>query len=727
MRLGKLLGSPQSSFQSRSLGRGQLAPQLVLLVLPLGIQFAGTVVAIRWLADLQQFPQPIVLPCTIAFVIACLVGLPIVRWIARRYSHSEQIYTDLQCELAQSDASLITAETELRKQAEQALSFSQEKFAKVFSASPDFITISSLRTGRFVEVNESFLKASGYSRTEVLGKTVFELGAWADHQDRAQLQTLLAKSGHIKDLEVKLRKKSGEVMIALLSAEIIELEGEPHMLAVTKDITDRKQAEAEIHASQKKYQDLVESANSIILRIDLSGQIIFLNRYGQQFFGYEESEIIGRNVIGTLIGERPASLQIWQQWIDQMSHSPDQHQDAELENLRSNGQKVWVKWSNKAILNDQGELAEILAVGFDISDRKQAEAALQEKEQYLRLILDNIPQQVFWKDTNLQFLGCNQNWAEAAQISSPEEVVGKTDYDLVASREIAEQFRAQDRQVIETDTPQLHVISPKLNLVNGKQAWLDISKIPIHDSDRRVIGVLGVIDDITFRKHAEEALQAEQEKSERLLLNVLPKMIADRLKQGLDILQEPDTPNLIAESFDEVTILFADIVNFTALSSNISASDLVGLLNRIFLVFDDLCEKHGLEKIKTIGDAYMVVGGVPNPQPNHVEAIADMALDMQRTVTQFITYEGCPISVRIGINSGSVIAGVIGKKKFNYDLWGDAVNSASRMESHGIAGKIQVTEATYQRLKDKYCFEPRGAIEVKGKGEMTTYWLIGKK
>lgn len=723
MRLGKLLVSPQSSIRSRSLGWGQIA---FYLVLPLAVQFGGTVAALRWLSAVQLPVPPIVLPCAIGFVLAGLVSLPVVRWMARHLEDSEAD-PDPPHDLAPSDASLITTETELRKRAEQALSFSQEKFAKAFSASPDFITISSLRTGRFIDVNESFLKASGFSRTEVLGKTVFELGAWADHQDRAQLQTLLAKEGHVKDLEVKLRKKSGEVMVALLSAEIIDLDGEPHMLSVTKDITDRKRAEAAIRASQKKYQDLVESANSIILRIDLSGRIVFLNRYGQQFFGYEESEIIGRNVIGTLIWERPESHQIWQQWIDQMCQSPEHYQDAELENIRSNGQKVWVKWSNKAIVNDEDELAEILAVGFDITDRKQAEAALQEKEQYLRLILDNIPQQVFWKDTNLQFLGCNQNWAKAAQLNSPEEIIGKTDYDLVPSREIAEQFRAQDRQVIETDTPQLHMISPKLKLANGEQAWLDISKIPIHDSDRQVIGVLGVIDDITFRKRAEEALQAEQEKSERLLLNVLPKMIADRLKQGLGILQEPDTPSLIAESFDEVTILFADIVNFTALSSNISASDLVGLLNRIFLVFDDLCEHHGLEKIKTIGDAYMVVGGLPNPQPNHVEAIADMALDMQRVITQFMTYEGCPISVRIGINSGSVIAGVIGKKKFNYDLWGDAVNSASRMESHGVAGKIQVTEATYQRLKEKYRFESRGAIEVKGKGEMTTYWLLSKK
>jgi PAS domain S-box-containing protein len=716
---------PPSTTQPRSQQWGRI-PLYLVVVLLLGMQFGVTVVAFWWLSDVQQLGNLVWFACAIAFGITCLVSVPIIRWFSHLLSPAKQPSKPSPAP-TEADSSLIAAESELRKQAEQALSFTQEKFAKAFRASPDFITISSLKTGRFVEVNESFLTASGYTRAEVLGKTVFELGAWADRLDRAQLQTLLAQYGRVKDKEIKLRKKSGDVMIALLSAEVIELDGEPHMLAITKDITDRQRAEAEIRESQKKYQDLVESANSIILRVGLDGQIVFLNRYGQQFFGYQEADILGRNVIGTLVWERPESKQLWQQWIEQVCQSPEQYLDAELENTRSNGQKVWVKWSNKAILDDEGELTEILSVGFDITDRKQAEAALQEKEQYLRLIIDNIPQQVFWKDTDLKFRGCNQNWAKAAQLNSPDEIIGKTDYDVVASCEVAEQLRAQDRQVIETDTPQLHIISRKLRTVDGEPVWLDISKVPIHDSDRNVIGVLGVIDDITLRKYAEDALRSEQEKSERLLLNVLPQPIADRLKQGLGLLDEPQTSSLIAESFDEVTILFADIVNFTTLSSNISASDLVGLLNRIFLVFDDLCEKHGLEKIKTIGDAYMVVGGLPTPQANHVEAIADMALDMQQAIAQFTTQQGYPISVRIGINSGSVIAGVIGKKKFNYDLWGDAVNSASRMESHGMAGKIQVSEATYERLKDNYVFEPRGVIEVKGKGEMTTYWLIGKK
>lgn len=215
-----------------------------------------------------------------------------------------------------------------------------------------------------------------------------------------------------------------------------------------------------------------------------------------------------------------------------------------------------------------------------------------------------------------------------------------------------------------------------------------------------------------------QLLEAEQEKSERLLLNILPQQIVEQLKQQ---------NSTLADHFPEATVLFADIVDFTKLSARIEPTDLVALLNKIFSAFDMLAERHGLEKIKTIGDAYMVVGGLPTPRVDHAEAVAEMALDMQQEIAQFCTEDGEQFKIRIGINTGPVVAGVIGIKKFIYDLWGDTVNTASRMESQGIAGYIQVTAATYDRLRDKYLFEERGTIQVKGKGEMCTYLLIGKE
>jgi len=209
-------------------------------------------------------------------------------------------------------------------------------------------------------------------------------------------------------------------------------------------------------------------------------------------------------------------------------------------------------------------------------------------------------------------------------------------------------------------------------------------------------------------------LEEERGKSERLLLNILPEVIAERLKL------EPGT---VADSFPDVTVLFADIVDFTPLAERLSAEDTVALLNQVFSCFDGLADKHGLEKIKTVGDAYMVVGGLPAPCADHAGSVLAMALDMQREIGRFHRDTGEPLGLRIGINTGPVVAGVIGTRKFIYDLWGDTVNLASRMETYGVAGGIQVTPAAYERLCDRYAFTPRMLDHVKGKGPMTAYLL----
>ena len=213
----------------------------------------------------------------------------------------------------------------------------------------------------------------------------------------------------------------------------------------------------------------------------------------------------------------------------------------------------------------------------------------------------------------------------------------------------------------------------------------------------------------------EVALRAEQEKSESLLLNVLPAEIVDQLKES---------PGIIAARCNEATILFADIVNFTGLAARMQPTDLVDQLNAIFSAFDTLTERYGLEKIKTIGDAYMVVGGLPMARADHAEAVLAMAVDMLDVIGNFRRQDGDLFQLRIGIHTGPVVAGVIGLKKFSYDLWGDTVNIASRLESHGKVNKIQVSETTYALLKDKYQFERREKIYLKGRGEMQPYFWI---
>lgn len=216
----------------------------------------------------------------------------------------------------------------------------------------------------------------------------------------------------------------------------------------------------------------------------------------------------------------------------------------------------------------------------------------------------------------------------------------------------------------------------------------------------------------------EHQIEEEHGKAQDLLLNILPESIATRLKNG---------SHSIADEFENTTVLFSDFVGFTELAEKLKPEELVKMLNEIFSRFDDLTDRYGLEKIKTIGDSYMVAAGIPDHREFHAEVIARFALDMLRVLDEFNKEHKQNLVIRIGINSGRVVAGVIGKKKFIYDLWGDTVNIASRMESHGVSGEIQVSHASFQLLTDKFRLAPRGIIKIKGKGEMMTYILKGEK
>jgi adenylate cyclase len=220
------------------------------------------------------------------------------------------------------------------------------------------------------------------------------------------------------------------------------------------------------------------------------------------------------------------------------------------------------------------------------------------------------------------------------------------------------------------------------------------------------------------RNVALSALRAEQDKSEALLVNILPSSIAERLKAATQT---------IADHFESASIVFADVVDFTPLSERLPAAEVVGMLDRLFSRFDVLVERHGLEKIKTIGDCYMAAAGVPDPSQDHARRAAFMALDMRDAVATTATADPASLELRIGINSGAVVAGVIGTKRFFYDLYGDAVNTASRMESHSVPGEIQITRATYELLKDEFVCRRRGTIPIKGKGQMETWYLVGPR
>ena len=213
------------------------------------------------------------------------------------------------------------------------------------------------------------------------------------------------------------------------------------------------------------------------------------------------------------------------------------------------------------------------------------------------------------------------------------------------------------------------------------------------------------------------AIDQERARSESLLLNILPAPVADRLKRN----------EKVADYYESASILFADIVNFTPLSSTLTPSQLVELLNQVFSYFDSLVEKYGVEKIKTIGDCYMAAAGVPTPRPDHASVLTMMALEIQAYVADNSFLDGKKLSFRLGINSGPLVAGIIGSRKFIYDLWGDSVNTASRMESHGADGVIQITRSTYDLIEELFLCEPGGRVLVKGKGEMEVFQVVGQK
>lgn len=219
--------------------------------------------------------------------------------------------------------------------------------------------------------------------------------------------------------------------------------------------------------------------------------------------------------------------------------------------------------------------------------------------------------------------------------------------------------------------------------------------------------------------HAEAAMEAEYERSEALLANILPTAVADRLKNP--------AVDVIADSYPDASVLFADIADFTRRASQTDPGQLVEFLNELYSGLDRLVDQHGLEKIKTSGDSYMVVSGVPDPRPDHLHALARLALDIAATVAELRDPLGRPVSLRIGLATGPVVAGVVGNRRFFYDVWGDAVNLASRMESTGAQDRIQVPQAVHERLNDDFVFEERGDVDVKGKGVMRTWFLVNAR
>jgi PAS domain S-box-containing protein len=341
---------------------------------------------------------------------------------------------------------------------------------------------------------------------------------------------------------------------------------------------------------------------------------------------------------------------------------------------------------------------------------------LQKAEEKYRSIVENATEGIFQATPEGRYITANPALARILGYSSPEALMNEM--SNIGKQLYLEPMRRDDLIALMNREDTLSDFESQVYRKDGSVIWISENIRTVRDANGKLLYYEGSVTDITERKQSEVALRLARKRAELLLLNILPQPIAERLKRG---------QRTLAESFEDVTVLFADLVDFTKFSAQTSPTELVELLNVIFSKFDRLAEQHGIEKIKTIGDAYMVVAGLPTPRPDTAGAIAQMALDMQDAITQLNTELGKTFRLRIGIHSGPVVAGVIGIRKFSYDLWGDTVNIASRMESQGLPGSIQVSATTYERLRDRYLFEQRSPIQIKGKGEMITYLLISRK
>ncbi|MBE9097399.1 adenylate/guanylate cyclase domain-containing protein [Tychonema sp. LEGE 07203] len=479
----------------------------------------------------------------------------------------------------------------------------------------------------------------------------------------------------------------------------------------------RKQVEIALRESEEQLRDLFENATDLIQSIGADGHFLYVNRAWRETLGYSEAEIAQMTVFDIIHpNSSQESLDILYQAIAKKDFNEHTFYPDSIEVI------FITKYSEKILLEGsisckfaEGSLVAIRAILRDITDRKMAEDALAQSVSLLQATFDSTADGILAIDRSGKIVSFNREFVEIWGI--PNEVMALRD-DAATIAFVLNQLKDpqgfQDRIESLYEQPEAESFD-LLEFQDGRvfERYSEPQRL-----GEKIIGRVWSYHDITERKQAENALREEQAKSEKLLLNILPKAIAERLKED---------ETTIAEYFPAVTVLFADIVGFTPLSAHMNPIELVEILNQIFSRFDLLCERHGLEKIKTIGDAYMVAGGLPNPRADHAEAIAKMALDMQTEIARFNVRNRKYFSIRVGIHSGPVVAGVIGIKKFIYDLWGDTVNIASRMESHGLSWRIQVSETTYHLLEHKYLFQERGIIDVKGKGRMKTYLLVGIK
>ena len=583
--------------------------------------------------------------------------------------------------------------------------------------------------GHCTFANPACIELLGYkSEADLLGLQMHELA----HHTRPDgspypietcriYQALRDLEGVVVDDEVMFRADGSSFPTEYRSFPMVN-DGELIGSVVTfTDVSDRIATRDELRAADERLRLLIDSTGEGIYMIDNDGLCTFVNPAAVRTLGFTRSaELMGKQmhelVHHTRTDGRPYPIpecriyEALREWRG--THVSDEVM------FRADGSSFAAEYWSYPMIQD-GSLVGAVVTFLDISERVRQEQELAAASRQVSLLLESTGEGIYGIDPDGCCTFINPAAARILGFDDADELIGEQMHERVHhTRPDGRPYPVPDCRIYQAlrDQRGTHVDEEIMFRKDGSAFPAEYWSYPMIRNGE-VLGCVVTFVDITMRVTHERLLGKERDRSERLLLSILPEAIAARLKDSTDV---------IADSSEEVTVLFADLAGFTAASSDLPPAQVVSMLDRIFSAFDELVDAHGLEKIKTIGDGYMAAGGIPVALPDHARQVAELALDMRDAVAGISEVVDLGLDVRIGCATGPVVAGVIGKKKFTYDLWGDTVNTASRMEAYAPVGSIQVTERTRAELGDDYEFERRESVEVKGKGTMTTYILLGR-
>lgn len=610
-----------------------------------------------------------------------------------------------------------------RKRIEDELALREQELRLISDSILDVIFILS-RTGKMLYVNSSVERVFGYTPDEMIGKS-FSRFIPRDELPR-YMEELRYTFRHkaFRVFETWVRTKDGRRIPVEINGQVIEKDGSYVGEGAIRDITERYRATELLKESEEKYRTLVESLDEGIGIVDGDENLTFVNAAAARIFGYDKNELIGKNLLDL------TSDKDYQKLLKQTVQRKSGHAGRyELQVFRKDGSVRILKITATPIFTKEGVYEGGMGIFSDITEHKQAEAQIKQQNKFLNSVLDSMSNPFYVINAN--------DYSIAVANSAAKQIFSKPGIDQTKCYGLTHLCKTPcsgddhpcPLKVIMETKKALTVEHIHYN-AQGEARAVEVHAHPIFDADDRVVQMIEYSFDITERKQAEEAIRkanaellqkneeikAEKKKTDILLHNILPAKVAEDLKAFGKT--EPQT-------FKNVTIFFSDFSSFTRMSSVLQPKYLIGELSKIFTRFDEIMEKHGCERIKTIGDAYLAVCGMPVSNPNHARHIIDAAREILDYLRMRNRESDLEWLIRIGIHSGPVVGGIVGIKKYIYDVFGDSINTASRMESHSEPMRINVSGETYRLVKDDFQFVSRTPTLVKGKGEMEMYFVDG--